>query len=224
MITEQMKKICGIGLVLTAMLLVLLPSCGKKGDVTLGKKAPGVIVEQIKPVSDALLPLLDNFTSGPIAEGEPIVVRFKDPASLKLKFGEPIPAKVFGFKPALKGNAVWMDESTVAFQYDNIDLTQQYTCDFKIADFIDVPADQTLQFGFGVRRQNFSLVETEPICASDGKMDYRLRVIFINSLEEEDALTLFEESFRKQYNVTATSLGNNTLASNARIPSMSCLS
>jgi len=205
-----MKKICGIGLVLTAMLLVLLPSCGKKGDAPSGKKVPGVIVEQLKPVSDALLPLLDNFTSGPIAEGEPIVVRFKDPASLKLKFGEPIPAKVFGFKPALKGNAVWMDESTVAFQYDNIDLTQQYTCDFKIADFIDVPADQTLQFGFGVRRQNFSLVETEPICASDGKMDYRLRVIFINSLEEEDALTLFEESFRKQYNVTATSLGNNT--------------
>ena len=210
MITERMKKICGIGLVLTAMLLVLLPSCGKKGDAPSGKKVPGVIVEQLKPVSDALLPLLDNFTSGPIAEGEPIVVRFKDPASLKLKFGEPIPAKVFGFKPALKGNAVWMDESTVAFQYDNIDLTQQYTCDFKIADFIDVPADQTLQFGFGVRRQNFSLVETEPICASDGKMDYRLRVIFINSLEEEDALTLFEESFRKQYNVTATSLGNNT--------------
>jgi len=205
-----MKKICGIGLVLTAMLLVFLPSCGKKGDAPSGKKVPGVIVEQLKPVSDALLPLLDNFTSGPIAEGEPIVVRFKDPASLKLKFGEPIPAKVFGFKPALKGNAVWMDESTVAFQYDNIDLTQQYTCDFKIADFIDVPADQTLQFGFGVRRQNFSLVETEPICASDGKMDYRLRVIFINSLEEEDALTLFEESFRKQYNVTATSLGNNT--------------
>ena len=210
----SMKKIGGMSLVITAMLLALLPSCGKNdgpsSTTSSTKKVSGVIVEQLNPVSDALLPLLDNFTSGPIAEGEPIVVRFKDPSSLKVHFGEPIPAKVFGFKPALKGNAVWMDESTIAFQYDNIDLAQQYTCDFKIADFVDVPSDQTLQFGFGVRRQNFSLMETEPVCTSDDKMDYRLRVIFVNSIDEDAALTLFDEIFRKQYNVTATSLGNNT--------------
>ena len=214
MTRQRMKKIGGIGLILTAMLLVLLPSCGKKDGASstspTAKKVSGVIVEQINPVSDALLPLLDNFTSGPIAEGEPIVVRFKDPSVLKVKFGESIPAKVFGFKPALKGKAVWMDKNTVAFQYDDIDLTQQYTCDFKIADFVDVPSDQTLQFGFGVRRQNFSLVETEPVCASNDKMDYRLRLIFINSIDEDGALSLFDEAFRKQYNVTATSLGNNT--------------
>ena len=211
---RKMKKIGGISLIVMALLLGFLSGCGKKEGQTTPysqvSKSSKVIVEQLTPLNESLLPLLEGFTSGPIAEGDPIVVRFKDPASLKLRQGESIPTKAFGFTPVLKGKAVWMDESTVAFQYDEIDPNKQYTCDFRIADFVDVPADQTLQFGFGVRRQNFSLVSAEPICLNNNTMDYRLCVIFINPVDEDDALSLLEESFRKQNKVQATSLGNNT--------------
>jgi len=207
-----MKKISSISLIFMALLLGFLSACDKKGGQPSQPSQTSkskTIVEQLTPINETLLPLLDGFTSGPIAEGEPIVVRFKDPASLKLQQGEAIPSKAFGFKPTLAGKAIWLDEGTVAYEYENIDPNQQYTCDFKISEFVDVPADQTLQFGFGVRRQNFSLVATEPICQKSNSMDYRLRLIFINPVDESEVLTLFEESFRNQYKVQATSLGNN---------------
>ena len=139
-----MRKIGGISLIVTLLLLAFMPSCGKKGGTTSGTSK--VIVEQIRPVSEALLPLLDSYTSGVITEGEPIVVRFKDPAVLKVQSGEKIPAKAFNFTPELKGKAVWLDENTVAFQYDKIDETKQYVCDFKISEFIDLPNAEPLQF------------------------------------------------------------------------------
>ena len=118
MSTKQfLKKISGIGLVVGALLLAFMPSCGKKG--TGGQNT--TFVERIQPINEALLPLLDSYTSGVVAAGEPVVVRFKDPATMKVKFGETIPAKAFEFTPALKGKAVWIDENTVGFKYDNID-------------------------------------------------------------------------------------------------------
>ena len=115
-----MKKIGSIGLVVAMLLLCFLPSCGKKG--TDGQNAS--FIERIQPINEALLPLLDSYTSGVVAAGEPIVVRFKNPETMKVKFGETIPAKAFQFTPALKGSAYWVDENTVGFQYDNIDKEQ----------------------------------------------------------------------------------------------------
>ena len=205
----KMKRFSGISLIIGVLLLALMPSCGKKGTST---TSPKVIVEQIRPVSDALLPLLDSYTSGVISQGEPIVVRFKDPAMLKVTSGETVPAKAFSFEPSLKGKAVWLDETTVAFQYDKIDETKQYVCNFNISEFVDVPATETLQFGFGIRRQNFSLFAVEPVCTSDEEMSYLLGVIFSTPVEQEDAVTIFDDSFFKKYNVQVTELGNNAFA------------
>ena len=199
-----MKKIGGISLIATLLLLAIMPSCGKKGT-----DAPQTIIEQIRPVSEALLPLLDSYTSGVISEGEPIVVRFKDPQALKVKSGEAIPSKAFSFTPELKGKAVWLDDNTIAFQYDKIDETKQYVCNFKISEFVDVAVKEPLQFGFGVRRQNFSLAAVEPVCTSNDEMGYRLRVAFATPVEADDAEKIFDESFRKQYQVRTTYLGNN---------------
>lgn len=204
------RKIGGISLIAMLLLLAFMPSCGKKG--TTSTTTPKVIVEQIKPVSEALLPLLDSYTSGVISEGEPIVVRFKDPAVLKVTNGEAVPAKAFSFKPELKGKAVWLDENTVAFQYDKIDDTKQYVCDFKISEFIDLPNDEPLQFGFGVRRQNFSLAEVIPICTSKDEMSYQLCVVFSTPIDVEDAIKIFDDAFVKKYDMQANNLGNNAFS------------
>ena len=201
-----MRKICCISLVLGVLLLAFMPSCGKKGTTSGGATT---FVERIKPLDESLLMFLDSYTSGVIANGEPIVVRFNNPEALKVKYGEDISAKAFSFSPSLKGKAVWIDENTVGFQYDNIDKNQNYVCKFKMSDFVDVPADQTLEFGFGVRRQNFSLVTAQPICTSNESMNYLLRVAFAVPVDQDEVVNLFDDAFRKSHPVQVTATGNN---------------
>ena len=201
--TAKMRIFAG-GMALLAMaLLLLVPSCGKKTTT-----APSVIVEQLRPLNEDLLPLVDGFTSGAIVKGEPIVVRFKNPETMKVKYGEQLPAKAFNFTPSLKGKAVWIDENTVGFQYDDIDPEQNYTCDFRISDFVETDATDPLQFGFAVRRQNFSLVGAYPVCTNADQMGYILRLAFVNPVEGE-LEDIVDGSTRKAYNVTATALGAN---------------
>ena len=197
--------VSSVALLALAMLL-LVPSCGKKSTVT--TSTPSKIIEQLRPLDEALLPLLDGFTSGAIAKGEPIVVRFKNPETMKVKYGEQLPAKAFNFTPSLKGQAVWIDETTVGFQYDNIDQNQNYTCDFRISDFVETNVTDPLQFGFAVRRQNFSLVGAYPVCTEAEQMGYILRVAFVNPIEGE-VEDIVDASTRKSYNVTSTALGAN---------------
>ena len=204
MSTKQMKKICSIGLLAVMMLLCFLPSCGKKGT-----GVQNAFIERIQPINEALLPLLDSYTSGVIAAGEPIVVSFKSPETMTAKYGEPISAKAFQFTPALKGKAYWVDETTVGFQYDNIDKDQSYVCKFRVSDFVDCGSDQMLEFGFGVRRQNFSLVAQQPICTSNETMDYNLRIAFATPVDQEEAIKLFDDAFRKSHPVEMTYAGNN---------------
>ena len=198
-----LKKISGISLIMGLLLLAFLPSCNKKG------KESNVFVERISQLDETLLSLLNSYTSGVIAAGEPVVVRFSNPEDLKVKYGEPISAKAFDFKPALKGKAVWIDESTVGFQYDDIDKEQNYICRFKMSDFVDVAPDQVLEFAFGVRRQNFSLVTAQPLCTSNEEMNYLMRVAFATPVDPDDAIKLFDESFRNDHPVEVTYLGNN---------------
>ena len=198
-----LKRMGGISLVMGLLLLALLPSCNKKGS------GSDVFVERIMPVNEALLPYLDSYTSGVIAAGEPIVVRFSNPEDLKVQYGENISAKAFDFKPALKGKAVWIDENTVGFQYDDIDKEQNYVCRFRMSDFVDVAPEQVLEFGFGVRRQNFSLVTAQPLCTSNEEMNYLMRVAFATPVDPNDAIKLFDESFRNDHPVEVTYLGNN---------------
>ena len=200
-----MKKIGGIGLMVAMLLLCFLPSCGKKG--TGGQNAS--FVERIQPINEALLPLLDSYTSGVVAAGEPIVVRFKNPEMMKVKFGETISAKAFQFTPALKGSAYWVDENTVGFQYDNIDKEQNYVCKFRVSDFVDCGSEQALEFGFSVRRQNFSLVAQQPICLSNETMNYNLRIAFAVPVDQDEAVKMFDEGFRKSHPVEMTYVGNN---------------
>lgn len=199
-----LKRVC-VGVMTIALMLGFLTTCGKKGTVS---TPSAVIVEQLRPLNEALLPLIDGFTSGAITKGEPIVVRFKSPEVMKVKYGETIPAKAFGFKPTLKGKAVWIDESTVGFQYDDIDPNQNYTCDFSIGDFLDVKDVEPLQFGFAVRRQNFSIVGTYPVCTESDKMDYILRLAFVNPLDG-DVAELLDNEIRKNCTVNVNPAGNN---------------
>ena len=204
MSTKRNMKRISVSMLVIMLLLGFLSGCGKKE--TGGLKT---FVERIQPLNEALLPLLDSYTSGVIASGDPIVVRFKNPEIMKVKFGETISAKAFQFTPALKGKAVWIDENTVGFQYDEIDKNQNYVCKFNMSEFLDVAEGQNLEFGFAVRRQNFSLVAQQPICVSNESMDYNLRIAFAVPVDQDEAVNIFDESFRKNHPVEVSFDGNN---------------
>ena len=194
----------GKAIMLFAMVLLtgFLSSCGEKNDKT--KR----VVEQLKPLPEAILPFLDSYTSGLIAEGEPIKVCFSDVEALKIKQGEPLPAKAFTFKPALKGEAYWIDERTVGFKYESLD-DEPYVCTFKMTDFIDLPADLPLEFCFVKRRQNMSLVSIAPMCLEADKMGYKIRVAFSNPVSADDVMSIFESGFVRKYNPVATPAKGN---------------
>ena len=78
-----------------------------------------------------------------------------------------------------------------------------------MSDFVNVAADQTLEFGFGVRRQNFSLVTVQPLCTSNETMNYLMRVAFAVPVDQDEVANLFNESFRKSHPVQVTYAGNN---------------
>ena len=184
------------------LLLVFMVGCGTS-------EKNNKMVVQFPPVSEALLPLLDSYTSGVISNGEPIVVRFKDKQMMKKQQGETLPSDLFSFTPELKGKAVWLDENTVAYKYESIDNTKQYACSFKVAEMLDVPDTEKLEFGFCVRRQAFSLVVVEPLCNDDKTMDYNFIVAFATNIEQEDAVKIFDNEIINNYNLNTKYLGNN---------------
>lgn len=157
-----------------------------------------MLIEHIKPVPEAVLPFLSSYTSGAIAEGDPIKVCFSDVQVLKIKQGDPIPAKAFSFQPHLKGTPYWIDERTIGFKYENMG-NRPYFATVRMSDFVEVPSDMTLQFGFGKLRQGMNLVETVPVCDGTDKMGYVLRVAFANPVSEEEVLSLLDKDFVKSY-------------------------
>ena len=200
----KIKKVSGISLIISMLLLVFLSGCDKN------RQSTGKIVEQICPVSEVLLPLLDSYTSGVITEGEPIVVRFKYPEAMKVKQGETLPDKLFTFTPELKGNAVWLDESTIAYEYDKIDNQKQYNCHFQVSEILDVAATESLEFSFGVRRQTFNLVDVYPVCNTDDVMNYLLYVSYAAPVKLEDAASIFDDATIKKYQVETNFIDDNT--------------
>ena len=197
-----MKKIRFISLIISTLLIVFMSGCGNNNHPNTK------IVEQFRPVSEELLPLIDSYTSGVINEGEPIMVRFKNTDMLKIQQGETLPSKLFGFTPELKGKTVWLDENTVAFEYDNIDRTKQYVCHFNVSSILNVATTESLEFVFGVRRQAFSLAAVEPVCETDDAMDYIMYVAYATPIEPDDAIKIFDEDIIKQYQIKTHDLGN----------------
>ena len=187
--------------------LVSLVMVGFLSSCQKGRGRSNAIVEQIAPLPDALLPLLDSYTSGAIVPGDPVTVRFKDGVDLKLKYGDPLPTKIFSFQPALKGKPFWVDENTIGYQYDKLEDGRQYMGVFDISAFCDVPSGMNVQFCFAPRKQNFSLVEVIPFFDDDQKMGYRFKVAFSNPIDVEQALSVFDNALVKQYGLTAASSG-----------------
>ncbi len=199
------QKTTFILVIISALFVISQYSCK-----TNGKGKEQTFVEYLHPLPEALLPLIDSYTSGVIGDGDPVMVRFKNTDTLKVKYGEELASKLFTFEPPLKGNAYWIDANTIGFKYSKIDSEKQYSCVFHVGLLTQEPLKEVLEFGFGVRRQNFSIALLEPLYKSAEKMDCNIRVAFANAIGSEDAVRIFDQLFRDQYHVETNFVGGNT--------------
>lgn len=192
-------------MIISVLLMLSYSSCK-----TTHEEQDQAFIEYVHPLSDALLPLIDGYTSGVIGDGDPIMVRFKNADTLKVKYGEELPSSLFTFSPSLSGSAYWVDVNTIGFKYNKIDKRKNYSGVFHPGLLTQEPIDDVLEFSFTVRRQNFSIALIEPLYKSDDKMDCNMRVVFANAISTETADDIFESSFREKYDVETNYLGGNT--------------
>ena len=83
-----MNKLFGVILVVLALSSMLFFSCDD-GDV----RSELPMVEKISPCSDALIGVVESYSSGVINTGEPLVVRFVQGLQMTRRYGEELPKK-----------------------------------------------------------------------------------------------------------------------------------
>lgn len=171
-------------------------SCGDKGKTA--------IVNYIKPVDEALLGVVESYSAGLISEGEPIKISFNPSAQLTKAYGEPLSSKMFKFEPSLKGKPYWIDANTIGFEYSGASCGKQYKATVDLSEVLDYKG--TLEFGFGFRNQDFSLINIEPIYGNDENVEFNVSILFVNPIDEENAMKLFDGDFAKNHDVTATAV------------------
>ena len=184
----------------------MLSSCGS-GNASKGKSE--AIINYIKPVDEALLGIVESYSAGLISDGEPLRVSFNPSAQLSKAYGEPLPTDMFKIEPSLKGKPYWIDEHTIGFGYSGAKCGKQYKASIDLSEIIDY--DGTIEFGFGFRSQDFSLVNIEPIYGSDDDMaEFNVSVQFANPIDGKSAMKLIDGDFAKRHSVTATAVSGQT--------------
>ncbi len=186
---------------LFAVTAALFTSCGDKGK--------SAIVSYIKPVDEALLGVVDSYSAGLISEGEPLKVSFSPSAKLTKAYGEPLPSNLFKIEPSLKGQAYWIDANTIGYEYSGGKCGKQYKATVDLSKIIEY--DGTLEFGFGFRSQDFTLLMNEPIYTDDeNTAAFDVKVGFVNPISEEDAMKLFDPDFVTKHEVVASAVNGKT--------------
>lgn len=128
---------------LFVLMLVVVYSCTDKSN----KKQPvnSYSIDYLNSFTDyqsAYYNLISKYSSGFVAEDQPIILGFVKDIKLKKQFGEDIPSSVFTLTPKAKGEAYWIDENTVAFKLSKpAENTQKYKVNIDLSYFLDVPAD-----------------------------------------------------------------------------------
>ncbi|MGN0034032.1 MAG: alpha-2-macroglobulin family protein [Candidatus Limimorpha sp.] len=196
-----MKKIVSaIWLFSLVLPSVLLFSCRNNdaGQVDLP------IVEKISSCSDALIGVVDSYSSGLINNGEPLKVRLVQGLQMSVRFGEELPRGLFKITPDINGHAFWIDKNTIGFKPDkSLKFNTAYNVSFNIGLLLDMPDDNILDFSFFVISQDYFVDNVELFCDGTEKCSYSFDLYFSNSADCATALSLLDKSFLRRYECVA---------------------
>lgn len=115
-----------------------------------------VYVEKIPVCDDAIIGIVESYTSGLISDSEPLKIKLVQGLKMKKQFGEELPSKLFEITPKIAGHAMWIDKNTVGFQFDETPKTSTpYSVDFNLGMLVEMPVNErVMQTSFVVRKQN----------------------------------------------------------------------
>ena len=187
----KMNKLFGVILVVLALSSMLFFSCD---DGAVRSELP--MVEKISPCSDALIGVVESYSSGVINTGEPLVVRFVQGLQMTRRYGEELPKDLFDISPKVKGHAFWIDKNTIGFNLDEkVRCNTVYDVSFNLGMLLDMPEDNRLEFSFFIVSQDFYLENVELLCDETDRCSYSFDVHFLNKSDCSTALSLLDKSF-----------------------------
>ncbi|MCF8427352.1 MAG: hypothetical protein K9I36_11515 [Bacteroidia bacterium] len=108
-------------------------------------------------LNPAFASYISAFTAGSISRESSIKIQLAGNFADTSKIGESV--KAFSFEPSIKGEAKWIDASTIEFKpSENLPSGQTYEASFLLENVVDVPKDlEEFPFSFSVIQQSFEV-------------------------------------------------------------------
>lgn len=99
------------------------------------------------------------FTAGVISSESPIQVVLAEDYNGEVTPDMPAGEDLFQFKPAIKGQVVWVDKRTIEFRpAEKLRSGKEYTAKFRLSKILDVPRElSVLEFSFTVVKQALTI-------------------------------------------------------------------
>lgn len=112
-----------------------------------------------KEMNPAFAKYIEAYTSGIISKQSAIRVQLAGDVNVTHTQNEPLEEGIFSFSPSIKGEAYWLDATTVEFRPDqNLEPGKKYEAVFRLGKVMDVPADlKKFEFDFQVIEPSFDV-------------------------------------------------------------------
>ncbi|MCW8939199.1 MAG: hypothetical protein OQJ88_00995, partial [Flavobacteriales bacterium] len=111
-----------------------------------------------EPINPAFIGYISGFTSGIISNQSTIKISLTEP-SAHAQYDKAIDEDLFDFSPNIKGEAYWLDETTIEFRPESrLPSNTYYKAEFYLSELVEVERDlKTFYFDFETYKQGISL-------------------------------------------------------------------
>lgn len=174
----------------------------------------GVSAEVINEVDESVgvVPIcgvVESFTSGVIAEGQPLRVKFFGGLKLKRQYGEVLPSNIFRITPKLAGEAYWIDENTIGYRMkERAQRWKGYNVSVDLNNFVDISGESDLKFGFAVNYQDFDIADLV-VEGLENSVNLMFTLGFANPVTADEALSMLDENILAEYSCSAEKSNRN---------------
>jgi len=164
-----------------------------------------VYVEKIPVCDDAIIGIVESYTSGLISDSEPLKIKFVQGLKMKKQFGEELSSKLFELTPKVAGHAVWIDRNTIGYQFDeNPETGIPYEVAFNIGMLVEMPANERfMKSSFIIRKQDFGIGRSEYSSDDSDKCSYSISIKFATPINSESALSMLCKDVLENFGCSA---------------------
>ena len=147
-----------------------------------------------------------GYTSGIISRDADIQIQLAEDYLGEIDYNQPIKEELFTFKPAVEGQAWWINKNTIVFRpNEKLKSGQNYEVNFSLKNLVEVP-DNLSEFSF-----NFSTVGQNMSLYVDGLTTVNNRDLKHQSVQGRALTADVADSLEVEKSVTAFQGGNELI-------------